>query len=155
MVCLESENEPKSYKCAKCGFENLVNASFCSGCGAGLKPLPAEAKGRFEALSLLLLVGSAYLIVSLAVDMIYQVVVFAILAIVSVVFGVYACYGLYRGRFGRGVLASSIVAVVFGFAVTALVFWMGLDVKGVFGPGWVIFLVAGWKLWKDRHVITG
>jgi hypothetical protein len=27
---------------------------------------------------------------------------------------------------------------------------MGLDVKGVFGPGWVIFVAAGWKLWKDR-----
>jgi hypothetical protein len=112
--------------------------------------LPAEAKGRFEALSLLLLVGSAYLIVSLAVDMIYQVMVFAILAIVSVVSGVYAGYGLYRGRLGRGVLASSVVAVAVGFAVTFLVFWMGLDVKGVFGPGWVIFAVAAWKLWRDK-----
>jgi len=150
VVCLESENESGRVKCAKCGFENLVNASFCSGCGAGLKPLPAEAKGRFEALSLLLLVGSAYLIVSLAVDMIYQVMVFAILAIVSVVLGVYAGYGLYRGRFGRGVLASSVVAVAVGFAVTFLVFWMGLDVKGVFGPGWVIFAVSAWKLWRDK-----
>ena len=152
---LESEKKSKRIKCAKCGFENLANASFCSGCGARLKPFPAELRGRFEALSLLLLVGSAYLVVSLAVNVIFQVTVFAILSIVSVVFGVYACYGLYRGRFGRGVFASSIVAVTFGFAVTFLVFWIGLDVKGVFGPGWVIFLVAGWKLWKDRHVITG
>jgi hypothetical protein len=112
--------------------------------------LPAEAKGRFEALSLLLLVGSAYLIVSLAVDTVYQVMVFAILSIVSVVFGVYAGYELYRGRFGRGILASSVVAVAVGFAVTFLVFWMGLDIKGVFGPGWVIFAVAAWKLWRDR-----
>jgi hypothetical protein len=152
---LESEKKSRRVKCAKCGFENLANASFCSGCGARLKPFPAEVRGRLEALSLLLLVGSAYLVVSLAVNVIFQVVIFAILSIVSVVFGVYASYGLYRGRFGRGVLASSVVAVAFGFAVTFLVFWMGLDVKGVFGPGWVIFLVAGWKLLKDRHVIMG
>jgi hypothetical protein len=42
------------------------------------------------------------------------------------------------------------VAVAVGFAVTFLVFWMGLDIKGVFGPGWVIFAVAAWKLWRDR-----
>jgi len=106
-------------------------------------------------LSLLLLVGCAYLIVSLAVDMVYQVVVFAILSIVSVVFGVYAGYGLYRGRFGRGVLVSSVVAVAFGFAVTFLVFWMGLDVMGVFGPGWVIFAAAAWKLWRDKKAARG
>ena len=155
MVCLESENKSGRVECAKCGFENLANASFCSGCGAGLKPLPAEAKGRFEALSLLLLVGSAYLIVSLAVDMVYQVMVFAIVSMVSVVFGVYAGYELYRGRFGRWVLASSAVAVASGFAVTFLVFWMGLDVKGVFGPGWVIFAVAAWKLWRDKKAARG
>ena len=154
MVCLESEKKFRRVKCAKCGFENLVNASFCSGCGARLKPFPAELKGRLEALSLLLLVGSAYLVVSLIFNVIFQVAVFAILSIVSVVFGVYACYGLYRGRFGRWVLASSIVAVAFGFAVTALVFWIGLDVKGVFGPGWVIFAAAAWKLWKDRKAFS-
>jgi len=146
---LESEKKPKRVKCAKCGFENFANASFCSGCGARLKPLPAKA-GGFEALTLLLLVGSAYLIVSLAFNVIYQVTLFAILSIVSVVFGVYATYELYHGRFAGRVLASSALAVVFGFAVTFLVFLMGLDVKGVFGPGWVIFLAAGWKLWKDR-----
>jgi len=150
VVCLEPEKKPKKVKCAKCGFENFANASFCSGCGARLKPLPAELKrGRFEALTLLLLVGSAYLIVSLAVNVIYQVTIFAILSIVSVVFGVYATYELYHGRFARRVLASSALAVVFGFAVTFLVFLMGLDVKGVFGPGWIIFVAAGWKLWKD------
>jgi hypothetical protein len=154
VVCLESENESGRVKCAKCSFGNLANAHFCSGCGAGLKPLPAEAKGRFEALSLLLLVGSAYLIVSLAADMVYQVVVFAIVSIVSVVFGVYAGYELYRGRFGRGVLASSVVAVTFGFAITFLIFWIGLDVNGVFGPGWVIFAVAAWKLWNDKKAAS-
>jgi len=154
VVCLESEKKSRRVKCAKCGFENLANASFCSGCGVRLKPFPAELKGRLEALSLLLLVGSAYLVVSLIFNVIFQVAVFAILSIVSVVFGVYACYGLYRGRFGRWVLASSIVAVAFGFAVTALVFWIGLDVKGVFGPGWVIFAAAAWKLWKDRKAFS-
>jgi hypothetical protein len=151
---LESEKKSRRVKCAKCGFENLANASFCSGCGARLKPFPAEFKGGFEALSLLLLVGSVYLIVSLAVNVIYQVAIFAILSIVSVVFGVYACYGLYRGRFGRGVLASSIVAVAFGFAVTFLVFLMGLDVKGVFGPGWIIYAATAWKLWRDRKALA-
>jgi hypothetical protein len=32
---------------------------------------------------------------------------------------------------------------------------MGLDVKGVFGPGWVIFAVAAWKLWKDKKTGAG
>ena len=103
-------------------------------------------------MSLLLLVGSAYLVVSLIFNVIYQVMVFAIPSIVSVILGIYACYELYRGKFGRGVVASSVVAVALGLGVTALVFWMGLDVKGVFGPGWVIYAVAAWKLWRDRKV---
>lgn len=154
MVCLVSEKEPKGVKCAKCGFENLPDANFCSCCGARLKPLPAELKGRFEALYLLLLVGSAYLVVSLIFNVIYQVTVFAIPSIVSVILGVYACYGLHRGRLGRGVLASSMVAVGVGFAVTFLVFLLGLDIKGVFGPGWVIYGAAAWKLWKDRKALA-
>lgn len=154
VVCL-SKKKPKRVKCPKCGFENLPDATFCSGCGARLKPLPAEVKGRFEALSLLLLVGSVYLFVSLAVNVIMQVLLFAVPSFVSAVFGVYAGYKLYRGKVGSGVVASSATAIGVGFAVTLVVFWLGLDVKGVFGPAWVIFLVAAWRLWKDRQVIKG
>jgi hypothetical protein len=95
--------KPKRVKCPKCGFENLPDASFCSGCGARLKPFPAEVKGRFEALSLLLLVGSVYLFVSLAVNVIMQVLLFDVPSFVSAVLGVYAGYRLYKGG-GGGVI---------------------------------------------------
>ncbi|MEM2029447.1 MAG: zinc ribbon domain-containing protein [Candidatus Bathyarchaeia archaeon] len=146
---LDSEKKPKRVKCAKCGFENLVNASFCSGCGARLKPLPVEAKGRFDALCLLLFVGSTYLAVSLIFNVIYQVMIFAVPSLVSILLGVYACYRLYRGRFGRWVFVSSIVAVALGLGITFIVFLMGLNIRGVFGPGWVIYAAAAWRLWKD------
>lgn len=154
MVCLSSKKSKRA-KCPKCGFENLPMASFCSGCGARLKPLPAEVKGRFEALSLLLLVGSVYLFVSLAVNAVMQVLLFAVPSFVSAVLGVYAGYRLYKGYGGGVTIASSAVAIGLGFADTLVFFWLGLSVKGVFGPAWVIFLVAAWRLWKDRRVIKG
>lgn len=151
---------PKKVKCPKCGFENLSSATFCSGCGARLKPLPAEVKERFEALSLLLLVGSVYLFVSLAVNAVMQLLLFAVpfllaCLLTSGVLGVYAGYRLYRGGRGGGVVASSAIAVSLGFAATLFIFLLGLSVEGVFSPAWVIFLVAAWRLWKDRHMIKG
>jgi len=146
---LEPEKKPKRVKCAKCGFENLPNANFCSGCGARIKPPQVElGRGRFEALTLLLIVGSIYLAVSLTVNAIYQVTFFAILSIISIVFGFYAAYELYRGRIGRLTILLSSLSMALGFAVTFIIFLIGLNVRGVFGPGWIIFAVAAWGLWR-------
>ena len=152
-----SSKKPKRAKCPKCGFENLPMASFCSGCGARLKPLPVEVKGRFEALSLILLVGSVYLFVSLAVNLVMQWLWFAVPSFVSAVLGIYAGCRLYGGKAGSVVLASSAIAIGVGFAVTLVVFCLPFcfALPNVFGPSWVIFLVAAWKLWKDRQVIKG
>ena len=133
-------------KCARCGFENLPNAKFCSNCGARLE---RALDARFEASALLLAVGSAYLIVSLAVNAIYQVAIFAIISIISVALGLYGAYELYRGRLSLRPLASSILSVALGFVVTFWVFLLGLGIRGVFGPGWVIFVAAGLKLLSD------
>jgi uncharacterized protein (DUF983 family) len=133
-------------KCAKCGFENPPNAKFCSNCGA---KLVRAVERHFEASALLLAVGSAYLIVSLAVNVIYQVSVFAVISIVSIASGLYGAYRLYHGKPSRGSLISSVIAIISGLAVTLWVFALGLGIRGVFGPGWVIFVAAGLKLWAD------
>ena len=153
MVLLESAEKSRRrierIKCSKCGFENLVNAVFCSGCGARLKSQQAElGKNPFEALMLLLIVGSTYLAISLTVNAIYQVTLFAILSIASIILGFSAAYELYRGRFRRLTILLSSLSMALGFTVTLIIFLLGLNIRGVFGPGWIIFAVAAWGLWR-------
>jgi uncharacterized protein (DUF983 family) len=148
---LSSKKKSGRVKCPECGFENLVNASFCSGCGCSLKP---TVKGQFEALYILLLVGSIYLFISLVFNELMQVPLFAGPSFVSVVLGIYASYRLSKGGIGRGVVAASAIAIGVGFVTTFFVFLLGLDIKGVFGPAWVIFLAAAYRLLKDRRMTT-
>jgi ABC-type glycerol-3-phosphate transport system permease component len=149
VVYLGSGEKAERIRCAKCGFENLPNASFCSGCGARLKlPQVELVRGRFEALTLLLVVGSIYLAVSLIVNVIYQVAIFAILSVISIVLGLCTAYEFYRGKFRRLTIFLSSLSMALGFAVTFIIFLIGLNIRGVFGPGWIIFVAAAWGLWR-------
>lgn len=150
-----SPKKAEKLKCVKCGFMNLPSATFCSGCGAKLKALPVEVKEMFGAQLLLLLVGSAYLFISLAVNaIIQQVWYFAVPSFVSALLGVYVCFRLYKGQLSAGVAVCSAVAIGVGFAVTLVVFLIGFLIKGVIGPAWVIFLAAGFRLWRDRRSVA-
>jgi hypothetical protein len=41
----------------------------------------------------------------------------------------------------------SVSAVVGGLIGTSWGFYVGLELKGMEGPGWVIFLLTAWELW--------
>jgi hypothetical protein len=47
----------------------------------------------------------------------------------------------------------AVLLIISAILVRMLVFYLGLDAKGVFGPSWVIFLAVAWKLWKDRKAV--
>lgn len=144
----------KRIKCPKCNFDNLPNSKYCSNCGARLTPISiSEVKNKFEALYLLLITGLAYLIISLAVNAIMQIITFALPTIISIILGLYSGYMLYKGKFGKGPFTSLIISVTIAFIITMIIFYLGLGIRGVFGPGWVIFLTIIWKLWKDREIL--
>jgi cation transport ATPase len=42
----------------------------------------------------------------------------------------------------------SVSAVVGGLVATFWAFYVGLELKGLEGPGWVIFLLIAWELWR-------
>lgn len=141
-------------KCAKCGFMNLPSATFCSGCGTKLEVSQVEGKGTFGAQLMLLLVGSAYLFISLATSALFQIWYFAVPSFISALLGVYVCFRLYKEQLSVGVAVCSAIAIGVGFAVTLMVFLIGFAIKGVIGPSWVIFLAAGFSLWRDRRSVA-
>ncbi len=144
----------ESIPCHKCGYSNPATASFCSSCGAKLWPklTPAEVKGRLEGLSLLLAASSAYLMIS-SVNAILQAnfSLFAVLYVASALCGLYAAYKLYKGDIRRRALIAAVATVFIGFGSTFTFFFLLVTLAGVvLSPAWVLFLTAGWKLWKDR-----
>lgn len=136
-------------KCRKCGFENPANLKFCGNCGARLS-ITIEAP-KFEGLALLHITASVYLLISLAFNALVQAsLIFIIPYIASALLGLYAGYELYIGKVEKWLKIISALAIIIGLASTFLLFWIGLEIKGVIGPAWVIFLINAWILWKER-----
>lgn len=142
--------------CGKCGFVNPSGAKFCLNCGKNLTVSVVPA-GGLESLSLLHFVGSFYILVSILFNEVYRVSPVFLVAFLAVGFlGLIAAYGFYAWsrvgvRMRRLVKVVSLLTVALGFGSTFLLFFLGLGVSGVIGPVWVVFVVAGWKLWVDRQ----
>jgi hypothetical protein len=136
-------------KCRKCGFENPSNVKFCGNCGARLAASALAPK--FEGLALLHVVGSAYLLISLASNSLVQAsMTFTIPYLASGLLGLYVAYELYRGRASKYLKMASASAIVVGLVSTFILFLIGLGVRGVIGPAWAIFAISLWVLWKQR-----
>jgi len=138
----------ETVKCAKCGFENLANLKFCGNCGVklGVSVIPP-----FEELALLHITGSAYLLISLIFNALVQAsIIFIAPYLASGLLGLYAGYRFHKGKVGKWLKIVSAITIAVGLASTFASFLMGLAVKGVIGPAWVIFLVNAWQLWKER-----
>jgi len=136
-------------KCEKCGFDNPSNVKFCGNCGARLSVTAITPK--FEGLALLHITGSAYLIISLIFNALVQAsLIFLIPYIISALLGLYAGYEFYIGKVSKYLKFVSALAIILGLVSTFLLFWIGLGVRGVIGPAWVIFLINAWMLWKER-----
>jgi hypothetical protein len=136
-------------KCGKCGFDNPEGLKFCGNCGARLST--AAVTPKFEGLALLHITGSIYLLVSLIFNALVQASpAFLAPYIVSALLGLYAGYELYTGKVGKHLKIVSALAIIIGLASTLILFLIGLGIRGVIGPAWIIFLISAWTLWKER-----
>lgn len=145
--------------CGKCGFRNPAGAKFCLNCGKSLvvsAPLPSVS---FDGLSLLHFTGSAYILISVLFNELYKAsVVFLGIFVAIAIMGFGLAYGFYSWKKvtrRKVVQAVSGVTIVLGFVSTFILFFLGLNVSGIVGPAWIIFLVTGWKLWADRNRLKG
>jgi len=139
---------PGLVKCPKCGYENPDGAKFCANCGYRLDRPRADGH---EALGLLLVSGGMLLLLTLVFNSILRIVVYAAaLYLIAGLLGIYGGYELYRGRVGAAPLAASAASIALGLASTLFTFALGLPLKGIVPPDWIIFLVAAWKLLSER-----
>lgn len=107
------------------------------------------ARAHASALEILHLTGSFYVITSalfnFAVQMMGPIVLFSIMS----GFLGFVAFLMFRGRrMDELVRFLSVSAVVGGLVATSWAFYVGLELKGVEGPGWVIFLLIVWELWR-------
>lgn len=136
-------------KCEKCGFDNPSNVKFCGNCGARLSI--ATITPKFEGLALLHITGSVYLLISLIFNALVQAsMIFFIPYIISGLLGLYAGYEFYIGKVSKYLKIVSALAIILGLVSTFLLFIIGLGVRGVIGPAWIIFLINLLMLWKER-----
>jgi hypothetical protein len=137
-------------RCGKCGFENPPDLKFCGNCGASFSVVLETP--RFEGLALLHIAGSLYLLLSLAFNALVQASpAFIILHASSALLGLYAGYRFYTGRASKYLKIVSPLAIALGLTSTSILFLLGLAIRGVIGPAWIIFLVNAWALWRDRR----
>ncbi len=143
------EDVSKSTKCMKCGFENSADVKFCGNCGSKLGTLAAVPK--FEGLAILHFTGSIYLLISLIFNALVQAsMIFIIPYLSSGLLGLYAGYEFYIGKVGKWLKVISALAIALGLASTFMLFLLGLEIRGVVGPAWAIFLINAWILWNER-----
>jgi hypothetical protein len=76
--------------------------------------------------------------------------IFFIPYIISGLLGLYAGYEFYIGKVSKYLKIVSALAIILGLVSTFLLFWIGLGVRGVIGPAWIIFLINLLMLWKER-----
>ena len=135
--------------CHKCGARNPKGAKFCNNCGVRLQ---LTVKGGFEGLVYLHVVAALYVLLSAAFNALVQASpLFLGLYVVAGVLGICVAYALSSGKVGGWVKFASLIMTILGLIGTILMFLIGLEIKGVIGPAWILFLATAWKLWKDRH----
>jgi len=139
-------------KCPRCGFENPASMKFCGNCGSNLKPTVSQPE--LKALELLHATGSIYLLVSVVFNSLVQASqMLTALYVASALLGLYVAYKLHRGNSDRNLKLASILASIIGLSVTSFTFLIGLNVKGVIGPAWVIFAVTIYTLLREKPIL--
>ncbi len=137
-------------KCPRCGYENPPEAKYCLNCG--YKLIKEEAP-KLEAEGLLLISAGIIMLISAFFNSILRII--AVLLLLYLIFGIlaiYSGYKLYKGSVGLYSLLLSSLVIVFGFGLTMFLFLLGASLKGLVSPDWILFVVAGAKLFSDRKV---
>lgn len=145
--------------CPKCAWKNPKEASFCLKCGSKLEIVKEPKRAPLEGLAFLYIVGSLYTILSAAFNpFVRESPLYLPLYLASGILGLCTTYALHQrkgGKWTRVLLSSASVAL--GFAGTFRLFLVGLmlreEIRGIFGPAWIIFLITVWKLWRDRYYL--
>ena len=95
--------------------------------------------------------ASLYLLLSVAFNVIVQATYLLFVPyLVSGATGLYLGYEYHRGKKGRWLKVASALTVAIGLAATSVLFILGLALRGVIGPAWILFLVNAWWLWSSR-----
>jgi ribosomal protein L40E len=137
--------------CPKCGNLNPADAEFCFKCGTRFGP----GGGSLDGLMVLSLTGVLYTVLSAALnEIIRSSTLFLGLYLGTGVLGIVVLYGLRTRRFMRWIKFVCLAMVAVGLSGTFLMYLIGLGLRGVVGPGWVIFVVMGWRLWQDRYSLS-
>jgi len=141
--------------CPKCRWKNPEEAVFCLKCGSKIRKVK-EAPAPLEGLISLHIVGSLYVILSAVFNpFVRESALYLPLYSASGILGLFTAYTLhYKGiKWTKIILSSATVAL--GFAGTFRLFLIGLmlreEIRGIFAPAWIIFLIIALKLWQDRH----
>ena len=135
-------------KCPKCGYDNPPDAKYCLNCGYKLM---REENVKLEAEGLLLISSGIILLLTLLFNGLMRIV--PSLALVYLIFGITSIYSGLRLYSGSASLLNIIIAtlsIVFGFAGTFFLYLLGLPLKGLVSPDWVIYIVTAFKLLSDR-----
>lgn len=156
MVHNEKKNR-KTSVCPKCGWKNPDEAIFCLKCGSKIQKKVEEAPTPLEGLTFLHIAGSLYTILSAVFNpFVRESAIYLPLYLASGILGLFSAYALHQkkgGKWTKILLSSATVAL--GFAGTFRLFIIGLllreEIRGIFGPAWIIFLITALKLWQDRH----
>lgn len=145
----EEERRKEKSVCPKCGKENPEDAVFCNSCGAKLL---IAGKGGFEGLISLHVVAVLYTFLSVAFNELVRVApLFLSLYLATGVLGLIVVYALAAGKAKGWTKFVSVAMIATGLAGSFLLFLIGLTLRGIIGPDWVIFIVTGALLWKDRR----
>ena len=142
--------EREAGKCPKCGNTNPAAAEFCFRCGARLR----RGVGNLDGLVVIYLVGALYVLISLLFNSIVQAS-YPILVSYAVtgVLGLYMAYVFHGGAVRPWTKYLALVVPVLGIAGTGFLFFIGLSLRGIVGPAWIIFVLMLWKIWGDRQSI--
>lgn len=145
--------------CPKCGWKNPKEALFCLKCGSKLEVVKVAERAPLEGLVFLHIAGSLYTILSVVFNpFVRESPLYLALYFASGILGLCTTYALHqkKGRKWTKILLSS-ATVALGFAGTFRLFVIGLmlreEIRGIFGPAWIIFLITASKLWRDRHYL--
>ena len=135
-------------KCPKCGFENPPEAKYCLNCGYRLIQ---EENVKLEAEGIILISSGVILLLTLLFNALMRIV--PALALVYLIFGLTSIYSGVKLYSGSSTLLNILIAtlsIIFGFAGSFFLYLLGLPLKGLVSPDWILYLTAALKMFADR-----
>ncbi len=138
--------------CQRCGTNNVEEADFCIKCGLRIRA--RNESSNHESLVYLHILGSSYLLFAALLNRFVfplfsagtaGLIIYLLLYVIPVVSGFYVAYQVNRRNIRREVIAISLWTAAMGAIGTGWLFIIGLELGGIIGPAWLIFLASAIK----------